>query len=399
MAEYKTDITKRELDDYLRKLHEGGHSMKSTEVTRKIYVAARIHYGGWKKALTSLNTTQEVSLLTNSKRLWSAEDIERELRKHLERGHSKSYIHANHGALYATINRNYGSIEHFAEKVGLDLKNYNFRVKLNYRRIDKEEPATREDLGVLSRHETEVFIDETIANLGRSAGITPSQLLTKYPKEYASIKKHFGSVASAFTNSGLYILDKKVPKNWSKSFLLQQIRLGYEQEEPLNTDYIIKFAPSAENYARNDFGSWRLALEESGIPNQYYNLDSQASARAGHVFEGILGEILTSLGIEFSKYAHEKFKPDFVSGSHWIDAKLSLWTVSKFNKGTIQKYEPFCNKLTIIFLRGKVDYDEMVSDKTRLVSVFTLLKELPDDVRATYEVRLKTIIESLEDAA
>jgi hypothetical protein len=234
-------------------------------------------------------------------------------------------------------------------------------------------------------------IDDFIRSLVQDdAKVNASYLLLNHPKEYHSIKHHYGSIAGAFTISDVYVLDKAVPKKWSAQFLTTQILLGYEINKPLNTEYIVRIAPSAEEFARKCFGSWRDAIINAGIPIEYVELDSQKSARAGHKFEEILGEILRDLGADFKKYDHERWRPDFVIDSHWIDAKLSQWTI--YDTNTIEKYEPHCEELTIVFLRGDKDFDKKLTDKTRMVNVYKLLKDLPTERRRYYSENLSKVV-------
>jgi len=371
--------------------------MKTTEITTVLYKAVQVYYGSWKTALTTLGITQETSKLTQTKRTWTEDSLCTELRKHLDKGQSKTYISKNHTRLYNAILRNYGSIEHFSEVVGIDLSIYeNIKPKTNYRKIDK---VTFNENGIMSKQDTEKFVSKLIDNYNAADIITTRTLTVDYPQEYLAIRKHYGSVANAFTSNGRYILDKKVPKRWSKEFLISQLQLGYTLNEQLNTEYVTKYASSAEEYARKAYGSWRKALEFAEIPKQYYELDSQESARAGHIFESVLGEILTDLGVEFTKYTHEKYKPDFVSGAHWIDAKLSLWTVNSHNKGTIKNYEPYCERLTVVFLRGRCDYDTMVTDKTRVVNVYKLMEGLSKERADCYQRKLDAILDALKENA
>lgn len=397
MTQYKTNLTKNELDEFLRKLQAEGHSMKTTEVTKEIYVAARVHYGGWKNALSKLGIIQEPNKQITAKRKHTPETMAEEFRAILARGYSKSQISKKYGALYNAILRQYGSIEHFAETVGIDLMQYkNIKIKTNYRKVDKVEYV---EYGNLSKQDVDKFIDTLIATCKGDDDITAESIFANYPKEYVSIKKHYGKVSEAFVCSGKYILDKNVPKNWTKEFLVEQIKMGYEMGKPLNTAYVTIYASSAEEFARKAFGSWRQALETSGIPKEYYELDSQESARAGHEFENVLGEILSEIGVEYTKYDHDKYRPDFVVGTHWIDAKLSMWTIEMHKHGTIKNYEPHCDKLTLVFLRGSRDYDAKITEKTRLVSVYKIMKKLPKDKVDIYQRKLDAILDILKENA
>lgn len=397
MTTYKTGISKPELVTILKTLEAEGHSLKSAEVTANIYRAAKVYYGSWKNVINELELKQHANKLTQVRRKLTDEEIKSTLTEYLSLGYTKKDILNKDRRIYDAILRNFGSIEHFACTNGIDLSAYpNFKYKKNYRKLEKESFTSEQ---TLSKEEVDVYLKRILHEYSQGDKINYDSVFKDNRKMLESIKTIYGSLAKAICSSGEYVLDLEAPKLWSKDFLLTQIRLGYELEAPLNTEYITKFAPSAEEYARRAFGSWKNAVLLAGIPNSYFELDSQVSARAGHVFEEVLGEILQCLGFEYSKYTHEKYKPDFVCGNHWIDAKLSLWTLSKHEKGTVGKYEPHCDKLTIVFLRGDKLYDNMITDKTRVVSVYVLLSKLTASLKDYYTIKLEAILDALKENA
>lgn len=100
----------------------------------------------------------------------------------------------------------------------------------------------------------------------------------------------------------------------------------------------------------------------------------------GYEFERLVELLLNELRIEHQKQPKiENCIPDFVANNgRWFDAKLSEWSINTCN--TIQKYEPNCRLLTIVFLRGN-STDYMVTNKTRLINAYKLVKQLPRDAR------------------
>jgi hypothetical protein len=384
MAKYTTKMSKEELDGYLLKIESEGHSLKTTELPMSIYKTALVYYGSWKSALITLGLRQEKSKVSVAKRKWTPALTKTALIDALEKGYRKVDIHKKEPCLYATINVNYGSIEHFANIHGVDLSSYGLAVNEVYRIKEPPNFAPKE---YESKDKIVAFIKQLI-NSG--VKIDEAYLLLNHPVEHLSIKHYYGSLAEAFSLIDVYILDKNVPKRWSLEFLSAQISLGYRLNKPLNSEYIRQNAQGAEEYARRMFGSWKKAVLNAGVPIEYVELDSQKCARAGHRFEEILGEIFQDLGVNFQKYEHEKWRPDFVVGNHWIDAKLSQYTV--FSAGTIEKYEPHCDELTIVFLRGDKHYDKKLTKKTRMVSVYGLLKDLSEEKQGYYHGILSSMI-------
>ena len=137
-------------------------------------------------------------------------------------------------------------------------------------------------------------------------------------------------------------------------------------------------------------------IRESGLtannPFEYKETLS-VFTRYGHEFERILGGILAELQYSFVKYEHEQYKPDFVIGKHWIDAKLSVWTKTT---EMVEKYEPHCEQLSIIFLRGSDKYKKSLSEKTTKQSVYRLIEDLPADREEFYRHLLKALEKELE---
>jgi hypothetical protein len=154
------------------------------------------------------------------------------------------------------------------------------------------------------------------------------------------------------------------------------------------------FGCSAETYAREAFGSWENAVKAADINYEDVRQDGSTLAPLGHEFEGVLSEILADLNVPFKQYDHDKYRPDFVVDNEWIDAKLSQFTYrTQDDNGLtcVDKYEPHCDKLTLIFLRGNRECDAMVTDKTRLVSVYKYVNKLPDSLRGKYYAKLDEI--------
>jgi hypothetical protein len=176
---------------------------------------------------------------------------------------------------------------------------------------------------------------------------------------------------------------------------LSQIRLGYALNMPLNSEHMVRgFGCSTNYYAREAFGSWENAIEAAGIDYGIIKQDTSTLAPLGHEFESVLSEILTDLNVSFKQYDHGKYRPDFVVDNEWIDAKLSQSTFrTKDDNGLtcVDKYEPYCDKLTIVFLRGDKDCDVDVTDKTRLVNVYKYVNKLPEVLRNKYRTRLNDI--------
>ncbi len=133
------------------------------------------------------------------------------------------------------------------------------------------------------------------------------------------------------------------------------------------------------------------SIHVKDLDTRLYQIDTGMASFYGRVFEDIVGDVLTELGFEYSKETDTELRPDFIIDDHWVDAKLSQWTIYLPNCATIEKYEPPCSKLTIVFLRGDKTLDRKISKKTRIVNVTQLLKKLPKNRRLYFLEKVNEI--------
>lgn len=280
---------------------------------------------------------------------------------------------------------------------GLSVKKVSESLLISVKVVDKVLKDLQVDMRhiepYLSKQEVDDFLIRICDELGDKQ-ITSPKFKECYPTEFRSIKKVYGNLGNGFSSCGAYVLDKKVPKSWSKSFLIGQIKQAVKEGYPINCDYIIKNASSARAYAQKVFGGWREALEASGVNYDELLKKSHKYSYFGHRFEAILGEILTDLGIKYEKINHGPLQPDFAIGDEWIDAKLSQTTAFSSGCDTIEKYEPHCEKLTIVYLRGNGS-GRSVSDKTTLTHVSYYTDKLRKDRRDYFNEKLRNINDDL----
>ncbi len=143
------------------------------------------------------------------------------------------------------------------------------------------------------------------------------------------------------------------------------------------------------------FGGVLKACESFGVPKLRRD-NTDIYKFAGYAFEELVGELFTEIGMDIAK--QQRFGdciPDFVSGNTWYDAKLSEWTVH--TSDTIKKYEPKCDRLVIVFLRGNITTDRMLTDKTRIVNVRHYVDQLPRISRGFYLRKFSEIEQRIED--
>jgi hypothetical protein len=119
---------------------------------------------------------------------------------------------------------------------------------------------------------------------------------------------------------------------------------------------------------------------------------AQHTIPLGLSFEKILGDILTELEVPFKKGYSRTIKPDFNLGNKWIDAKLSKTTYLSPTCKTIEKYEPLCEELELVYLIGDSS-TQVLTEKTKLVHVSEYTKELPKDKQIFYQKLLDELVE------
>jgi|GEM_PF-6450000 len=179
---------------------------------------------------------------------------------------------------------------------------------------------------------------------------------------------------------------RKKSIKWSKHKIKQYIRKRYDNGLSLSSASVQGEFRQLHEAAIKYYGSWEQTI--NAILNIDYDEireDIDLMKYYGLKFEKLLGDIIKEVSGDFVKGYNQYLKPDFVIGSTWIDAKLSHWTASI--PETIEKYEPFCDYLMIIFLRGNRTLDKMVTNKTRILSVYTYIKLLSEE-RQEYFIKL-----------
>jgi hypothetical protein len=111
----------------------------------------------------------------------------------------------------------------------------------------------------------------------------------------------------------------------------------------------------------------------------------------GRVFENEVGLLFDELGIEYKKVKWGKLRPDFIlADGTWVDAKLSYENPSIGQ--TMDKYEPHCNSLIIVFLKGPKDMIVRLSPKTVIFHVEEYIKMLPDDKQFVFRNKMNNLL-------
>lgn len=202
-------------------------------------------------------------------------------------------------------------------------------------------------------------------------------------KLYNAAKFYFGTYKNALLECHIDYDDVGERIDWNRKKVLAVLDSKAKNKENLS---ICKVPITLVNACYRYFGSYEEALREIGLNYEDIREDTEKQRYNGFKFEKLLGELLVSLCLSYTNGHSKEVRPDFVlSNEKWLDAKLSEWSI--YNCKTIEKYEPHCRLLTIVYLRGDISRDEMVTSKTRIVSVFNLIKQLPKPERKTFQKR------------
>lgn len=357
---------KEDIDDFILKLIINGKNYSSnylktngTREEKKICDSACKLYGSWNNALLA----NDVEPIREYGKYTKEKVIEMFKRDH------KSYNDYRKYERY--IVKYFGDIGNLRKVIGF------YEEPHNYELIP---------LGRLDEIVMDVYNDPNVERIS-------TEVLDVFDKNIAySIKQHYGSVATYFNGMDIDFLAKPVPFFWNENNLKRQLlRMIY-------TGHDVNYTAMANSHkgiivaSRKYFGGYRELFESCGLSYDDFRIDTDMASYYGHQFEAIVGELFDDLNYNYTKYQVDApCHPDFVIGSHWIDAKLSQWSISRADNETINKYEPHCDKLTIVFLRGDKTIDKMISDKTRLVNVYHYVNMLPEHIKLAYTEKLNKI--------
>jgi hypothetical protein len=335
--------------------------------------AAKRIYGTWENAIKEAGLNYDEIKKTKER---NKENVIAEL---LEIYNSGSPINQNslisdNIALFSACVAQFGDYKTAVESCGL-----------NYETIKKQESWNKEKVINILKNMQENNIP-----------LNASHIQKENTHLYSAMYRLFGSFRKAIAASGLNYNEIMKVKHWTKDEIISSLLLRYKHGLPLNSTTLEKENESLYTACRNFFGSYEQAINSANINYLEVREDIKMINYFGYEFESLVGDVLSDLRITYRKKLNRKYQPDFiVKNNIWMDAKLSEWTVYK--QDTIQKYEPMCKMLFIIYLRGDEEKDEMITQKTRMISVYKLIKQLHKDKRSVYLLRIKKLLDGIKE--
>jgi hypothetical protein len=439
------NVTKQDVVDELMRLSDAGHSMKIGEFDNWLKYEIKKHFSGYKNAKKEL-LIQNKKIGNGRTSAYTDDFIRGILLECHDNSMTLKEVYEEYGYLFDTLTRRYGGRKQAFEMLGIKEFPRNKRESAPIKWTEEVIIATLKklqqeygklssnhlkengysgfvsavnkrygswnagiaELGFVTYYETPQFDwskdrikHETLKAI--ESGTIPTQsAISKSVRGYkTAIRKYFGNFESVKEYCGFCNLADKpklyssVIKNYRpcltnlEGIKREIIRLHYTGC-PLNYGAIRRKKHHLLEAAKLMFGTWKNAVEYCGIIYDDISITTNTRSECGYEFEEILGEILAELSIDFKKYAHNFYDPDFVlPDGEWIDAKLSEWTKTE---ETVKRYFKHCEKLTIVYLIGK-KATRMRGRKNRykMMSVYEFTDRLPADRRDYFNRRLELI--------
>jgi hypothetical protein len=350
------------------------NSKFAQENYRRLYDAARRKCGSWKIAVETAGLDYEqIKISTDIN--WNKDLVISEILKRYEQKLPLNCrtVQSDDCVLFQAARRHFGSWEKAVSKVGIDYQSIR---KRNYTQWDESR-----------------FKKEAIKLINTIEKNNPAYLEKNHSDLYHTGKRLYGSWKKA-----IEVIDvdyegtlKNRPhseKNFKEAMfelINQGVSLSYSK---IRNTYSLLFLEGVGIY-----GTWENAINSLGLDYDLVREDHNTTSLMGIKFERILDGVMSEVGIDFSKGRGSTLRPDYIVDNKWFDAKLSQWTV--YHCDTVEKYEPHCKMLTLVFMRGDADMDEMLTRKTRLMSVHKLIKQLPRHRQRYYLAQIETIETSL----
>jgi hypothetical protein len=329
--------------------------------------AASQYYGTWNKALVANGIKPKAKIRTK-------EEVMAEYLSDKNAGKLRSKL-----PYWNAVKRHFGSFDELEKQLGIYEEPHNYEV-----------------------YERNKLDEKVFDVLTKEKDVISSNILDTHDKNIVySIRNYFTSVQDYFNELDIdYYAKPRVPFKWTpentKRQLMRWIREGY----PVNYTYTASKHTGIIEASRRFYGGWEGLFTACGLNYEDYRIDTTQASFYGSKFEDLLAEYFAEMNLLFRREPEiNGCHPDFVVGNNWVDAKLSEWTINLADCGTVKKYEPHCDMLMIVYLRGNQDVDKKIGTKTRLVSFANLVKRLPEHKREYFYNRINEINEKLEGVA
>lgn len=389
----KPTVNRTRLDEIISNRLTSGVSLSIEKVVSEeserwaISEAAKRYYGSWTNALIKNGATP------NGKYVVTERDILVELYRLKSNGLELKI--ANFPTwLRTALSKNYGGWKPVKEKFGITNSFSDFKTL--------EDRLTIESgYLIYTREEIDKLIYRLIV-VKRSEGI--SNISARTIREYddnllPSIQKLYGTLTDYFSQLDInYYTKPYVPFRWDAENIKRQLMRWIREGTPVNYTYVATKHRGILDASRRFYGGWEQLFKSCNLNYDDYRTDTNMASYFGRQLEDVFEEILIALGVEYEREPNiKRCRPDFTKGTDWLDVKLSEWTIHISDCDTIKKYEPHCDSLTIVFLRGNKTINKQITDKTRLVNINHYIEQLPREKRGYFYEQLNEIEAKLDE--
>jgi len=275
-------------------------------------------------------------------RKWTREGVVQEIRKRVEEGKGieLNTIRTEDSALLSTATRIFK----------------NWFVALDAAGFDSAKMRKK----AVNGYWTESLITARIKEMAARGELLSSHYAQKMHSDvYGGAQKIYGSWGTAVEKSGFdYAAIRKKHGDYSKEELMDFLVKLRKDGVQLAFTTVRRINPSMTNSIIKIFGSYRKGVESIGLNYDDVRKDGLRECYKGVVFERYAKRVFEKIGWKLRYNKLHRFKegdckPDFVDSMDgtWIDAKLDSfsWGVEE----TIEKYLNHCNRVMIVFLKGK----------------------------------------------
>jgi hypothetical protein len=358
--------TKDEVDEFIRRSHQAGKNSiylrnSGTQDEKSLYDSLLRIYGKWTNALKA-NGIKPNQVRREFK---SKEDVTKAYLEDVSKGIKKSDMRY--------IKNFFDSVEELERYLGI---------------FEEPEPQVYE---IYDKDTLETLVYEIYSNEAEKVTV---EILNNYDQNIVySIRHHYNSILSYFSQLDIDFYAKPyVPFRWDAENTKRQLMRWIREGKAVNYTSVAYRHSGIIDASRKIYGSYEGLFNACGLNYDEYRTDTSLASFYGRSLENVFENILKDLEIAHVRQPEiNGCHPDFVSGRTWYDAKLSEWTISFADCTTVKKYEPHCDNLVIVFLRGNKDTDKQLTEKTRLVNIHKFVNMLPVEKRSKHISALEEI--------
>ena len=265
-----------EIVEEIKRLHQGGEKLNIQNVIRnyKELVAAtyrKNNFTCWEEAIKAsgldYNEIRKV-------RRWDKDSIIMEIQNLAinEVNINSKNIQDNYPQLRSAAFRHFGSWRQAVMAAGI-----------NYSEIKMKVTSRRKSRKWNSENVLEAIREiETIEGF---EGLTSNNVWKNHKSLYNAACYYFNNWAEAVEKAGFQYDNIRLMKRWTKEKIIHTIQKLHEQDVPLNITNITQIRYDLYKAGRNQFGSWRRAINEAGLSYSKVRLNKKRRRRKSKTTE------------------------------------------------------------------------------------------------------------------